>query len=160
MSDVRIGPLCKFYYNSGVYVTPVWEEVDLISDLVNNSSWERGVSSVRRARVVTNEQLMLNLELTGRVRTDYTNEHYNTLRDAHIDTTTLDILVLNGDINKNGSMGFRFDAKVFDFGEDQALGNVIFNDLAVGPCASDNNPMAAISNGSAVTFSEIGADTA
>lgn len=154
--DVRVGVFCKLYINSGSYGSPVWEEVDLISDLADNAAWERGDSSARRSRVRTMEPTMLGLELTGSVRTDYTDDRYNDLRDAFLTNGTLDILVLTGDIGVNGSLGFRFDAKVFDFGSDQALANVLFNSFVMIPSASDNEPQAAISNGSAVTFSDIG----
>lgn len=154
--DVRVGVFCKLYLNTGTYEAPVWEEVDLISDLSDNAAWERGDSSARRSRVRTMEPTMLGLELTGSVRTDYTDDRYNDLRDAFLTNATLDVLVLTGAIETNGSLGFRFDAKVFDFGSDQALANVIFNSFAIIPSASDHEPQAAISNGSAVTFSDIG----
>jgi hypothetical protein len=157
--DIRIGVLCKMYLNTGTWETPVWEEVDLISDLADNAAWERGDSSARRSRVRTMEPTMLSLELTGRIRTDYTDDRYNDIRDAFGDNTVIDVMALTGDIGVNGSLGFRFDAKVFDFGSDQALGNVIFNDFAIIPCASDNPPQMAQSNGSAVTFSSLGTET-
>lgn len=157
--DTRIGVLCKFYINSGTTESPVWEEVDLIGDLADNAAWERGDSSVRRSRVRTMEPTMLGLEITGRIRTDYTDDRYNDIRDAWATNATLDVLVLTGAIETNGSLGFRFDGKVFDFSTDQALGNVIYNDFAIIPSASDNIPMMAQSNGSAVTFTDIGTET-
>jgi hypothetical protein len=85
---------------------------------------------------------MLDLTLTGRVRVDHTDNGYNAIRDAFLAKDTLDVLVLNGKSNQNGSLGYRYDAKVFALGEDQALANVIFNDLTIKPCASVNEPKA------------------
>lgn len=155
MADTRLGVFSKFYVNTGTYGSPTWLEVDLISNLTINAAFDKGESSARRARVKTNEPTMLDLNLTGQVRVDNTDNGYNEIRDAFLAADTVDVLVLNGANTRNGSLGFRFDAKVFSLGEDQSLGSVLFNDIEIGPCASDNDPKSVEVTAGVPVFSDI-----
>lgn len=155
MENTRLGLFSKFYTNDGTYAVPAWVEIDLISDLAVAGAYDEGDSSARRAQVKTQEPTLLDLGLTGRVRVDHTDAGYNNLRDAFIAKETLDVLVLNGKHTINGSLGYRFDAKVFAMGEDQALANVIFNDLSIKPCASVNDPKAVRVTGGIPVFTDI-----
>lgn len=153
--DTRLGILSKFYVNEGTYGAPVWTEIDLISDLAIAGAWDEGDSSARRAQVKTQEPTMLDLGINGRIRVDNTDDGYNLIRDAFLTKGTVDVLALNGKVDQNGSLGFRYDAKVFSLGEDQAMGNVIFNDLTIKPCASDNDPKSVRVTAGAPVFSDI-----
>lgn len=157
MSDVRLGIFSKLYLNQATYPSPDFEtnEADLISDLSSNAAWDEGESSARRSQVKTFEPTMLALDLSGRLRVDHTDATYGILRDAFLQKTTLDLLVLNGAMTRNGSQGFRYDAKVFGFSEDQAMGNVLFNDITLKPCASDNDPKAVLVTAGAPVYSDI-----
>lgn len=154
--DTRLGVFSKLYINEGTYGSPTWTEIDLIGNLAIAGTWDKGESSARRARVRTNEPTLLDLNLTGTIRVDHTDDGYNLVRDAFLDPNgVVDVLVLNGGNTRNGSLGYRFDAKVFSLGEDQALGNVLFNDLEIGPCASDNDPQAVEVTGGVPVYTEI-----
>lgn len=139
-SSTRLGVFSHMYVNTGTYGTPTLSDVDLIGDLAVNADWDEGESSARRSQMKTQEPTMLGFDLDGRLRVDMTDTQYNILRDAFNNKTILDIVVLNGAKDHNNSIGYRVDCKVFGFGEDQALGNVLFNALKIKPCASDNKP--------------------
>lgn len=156
MSEVRTGPDCKVYVNEGTYEAPELTEIDLVADASIDGSYTEGDSSARRAHVQTAEPLMLNLSTDLRVRKDITDAGYNLLRDAFLQKTTIDVFILDGAEDEDNTTGYRFDAKVFSFGEDQALGNVLFNTVNIKPCASDHNPQAVKVVDGTMEFQEIG----
>lgn len=156
MADVRVGIQCAAYYSTGTYGTPVWVLIDLIGDLTVGGAWNEGESTARRTAVQTNEPTTLALDSTGQIRRDHTDVPFGAMRDAFIRKTTIDFLILDGRKERNGSEGYRFDAKVFSFGQDQSRGNVLFNDFGIKPVASDNVPMYAKVVAGVLSYEEIG----
>ena len=154
--DTRLGILSKFYINDGTYGAPTWVEIDLISDMAVNGVWEEGDSSARRTRVATADPTRMTLELAGKVRVDRTDAGYFSLERSFLDTNVIDVLVLNGAKDQNNSSGYRFDAKIFNWSEDQAMGNVLYKDFSIKPCASDNAVKAAHVVGGVPVFTTIG----
>lgn len=138
--ETRLGITSAMYVNEGSYEAPDWLEVDLIGDLQVAGEWQKGESTARRTRVQTNEETVLNLDTTGNIRVDKTDDAYNRLLTAWANGEVLDILVLNGKNDRPNSHGVRFDGKIFNMGEDQSRQNVLFRDFNFGPCASVNLP--------------------
>ncbi len=58
------------------------------------------------------------------------------LRTAYLARAILDILVLDGPRTTNDSYGFRFDAKCFSMGEDQAIESILYQEFMLKPCIS------------------------
>lgn len=133
----RLGVFSRLYVNSnGLYNAPNWLEVDLVSELQNNANWNEGESSVRRGRTVTMEQTNLVLELTGTVRKELSaNAAFAVMNNAFMNATALDIMVLDGSRFQNGSNGFRYWSRIFNWSEDQSLPNVIYKAFTIKPCA-------------------------
>lgn len=156
MSDVRLGVKSKLYLNTGSYGTPAWEEANLISDLQVNASWDEGESSARISLVKTAEPTMLALDIAGKVRVDYAKDHFRLMHEAFIAADSLDVMVLDGAHTQNGSIGYRFDAKIFQWSEDQSLGAVLFKDFTMKPCATDTPAKAVAVAAGVPVFSEIG----
>lgn len=132
----RLGVLSKFYVNTGTYDVPVWTELPLISDCNVNGSWDEGEASARLSRVKSSEPTMLGLEVTGKIRVKGAEENaaYFDMRAAYINDDIVELLVLNGSINEVNAEGYRFEAKVFAWSEDQSLGAVLYKDFSVKPC--------------------------
>lgn len=151
-----LGITSTCYLNSGTYVTPIWNLLDLIADATVKADWNSADASVRRGRVEEAEPTNLVLELTGKVRKSMTDTAFLVLRAAHLIASTLDVLILDGLRTVNGSEGFRFDGKVFQWSEDQSLGVVTFKDFMIKPCISTNLPKSVIVNGGSPTYSAIG----
>jgi hypothetical protein len=152
----RLGILSKTYVNTGTYGSPTWEEIDLIGDLAVNPSWNEGESTARRTRLQTFEPTTLALDVTGKVRVDETDTGFGLLEDSFLNNTVLDVMALNGSKDNEGAAGFRYDARVLNWSEDQALGNVLFKDFNLRPCASANVPKAVKVTAGVPVFSDIG----
>jgi len=154
-----LGITSKLYYNnSGVYAAPTWVEVDLIENLKITAAWNEGEASARREQVQVFEPTNMNLSLEGRIRKEITDVTYLFFRLMHNTRSLIDILVLDGPRTVNGSDGFRFNAKIHGWDEDQALQNVLFKEFALKPCMTviTQPPCIVIVNGGVLSFTTIG----
>ena len=132
----RLGIRSNLWINSGTENTPAWNLLDLISDCNVNAPWDEGDASSRQSRVKMSEPTMLGLEITGKVRVKNSelNAAYLLMMAANRDDSPIDVLVLNGQMTENGVDGFRAYMKVFNWGEDQSLGVVLYKDFTLKPC--------------------------
>jgi hypothetical protein len=151
-----LGITSELHINTGSYGSPTWDEADLIADASVNANWEEGDASTRRTRVKETEPTQMNLEITGRIRVDSTDAAYQAIKEAFIEGSSMDVLILNGPIDVNGSHGYRFDGKVFNMTEDQSLGSVIFREFTIKPCISVNVPQYVMVEGGTPAFTDIG----
>lgn len=157
--ETRIGILSVLYVNDGTYAAPTWIEIDLVSDLAVNPTWNEGESTARRTAVQTFEETTLALELPGKIRVDRSDAGFLVFEQAFHNRGVLDIMALNGAKDQNLSSGYRFDGKLFGFSEDQAMGNVLFKDFTIKPCASVNIPKFVAVVGGVPTFIDFGSLT-
>lgn len=158
MSETRIGVDCKLYVNavaSGDSPAADWEEIPLVADVQVDGTWVESESSARISILDTVEPTTLGLGMTGRVRKDATNAGYNRLRNAWLTREVLDIMELDGAIDKENSTGFRYPAKITAFSEDQSRNNVLYNDFTIKPCASDVAPQSVIVTSGIPVYTEI-----
>jgi hypothetical protein len=159
---MRLGVAAGLYVNTNTYASPTWLEILMLSDLTVTAQWIEGESSTRAARVQTFEQTIMSMELTGRVRKEIGNAAYIQLRTAHGSATALDFLVLDAKNTTVDADGYRFHGRVFNFGEDQSLQNVIFKEFGVKPCvALDDSgnqipPKVALNIAGTLTYGTIG----
>jgi len=157
----RLGVLSKFYVNSGTETTPIWEELPVISDCNVGGDWDEGEASARLSRAKASEPTMMGVEVTGKVRVKGSEAYlaYQLMREAWYKDKILSVLVLNGAFNEEGAEGFRFQAKVFGWSEDQSLGVVLYKDFSVKPCIPDfpvNAPKVAKVSLGVLTYSAFG----
>lgn len=132
----RLGILSKFYVNLGTWDVPVFTELPLISDCNVNGNWDEGDASARLSRVKSSEPTQLTLEITGKLRVKgaISNAAFLAMQAGYYNDTPVDVLVLNGPITEVGADGYRFEAKVFNWSEDQSLGAVLYKDFSIKPC--------------------------
>jgi len=135
----RLGVLSKLYINlSDLSIN--YSLLDLISDCVVNSPWDESDASSRQSRVKLQDVTMMGLEITGKVRVQFAenNQAYLRMRDAYYRDFSIQVLALNGLLNENNVDGFIFQAKVFNWSEDQSLGNTLYKDFSLKPCPYDS----------------------
>jgi hypothetical protein len=123
---VTVGLQCKMYRNSGNYSVPTWNEIPIVRDLTLNL--EKGEAQVK-ARFSTWEQILpllksASIEFDILAETSSANDDHDTLRDAFIDDTVLDLAIAEGNIATSGYEYFRFDALLVKFGRGEPLEGV------------------------------------
>ena len=102
------------------------------------------------------EPTLMDLALTGKIRTDESDATgFVAMETAFLARSSIDVMILDGGNTVNGSRGYRFDAKVFKFGEDQALDGVLFREFELAPCVSDNAVCKAVVASGAAAFTTL-----
>ena len=154
---LHFGFEAKLYYNTGSYGTPTWTVIPLISDCQVTGTWDEADATTRYgAGVKQMEPSLLAVEIAGKIRTDEGDTTFVALADAFFGRNVVDVLVLNGASDANGSRGYRFEAKVFNWTESQNPGDLSFHEFSLKPCASENAPKRAVVASGAPVFSAIG----
>jgi hypothetical protein len=154
----KLGINAKAYRNTGSYNAPVWSELTLISDLSVNPAWDEASADARESRIKQVRKTMMGLEVTGRMKKKPLDTNYEAFMNALNSDDVLDLLILDGPRETEGSRGYRFDAQVFGGTEDQAMGNVLYQDFAIKPSLETNPPKAVkVAAGGVLTYAIPGA---
>jgi len=151
----KTGIKCKLYLNTATYGSPTWVAIDFISDLAVNAVWDEAEGNIRGERVKSVAKTLLSLEITGKIRASDTDTNYATIIGAALSDSTLDLMVLNGADDVNGTRGYRADFVVLGASEDQSLGAVIFDDITLKPAISTNAVKSVLVTAGAPVFSSI-----
>ena len=95
---------------------------------------------------------MLDFGVTGKLLAQASGTNYATIYGAFLTDAIVNFLVLNGGSTVNGARGFMFDSQVTNMSEDQAIGNVIYQDFELIPVYSGNAPQSALVTTGAPVF--------
>lgn len=152
---IKRGYACKLYRNTANFGTPTWDEVTALGDVQLNLSWDEFDATMRGDGVKSSEPTLLGIEVTGRIRSDENSTDYTTLETAAYTKALVDVLVLDGTSTVNGSRGVRAEMKIFNWSEDQALGNILFREFTLRPCVSENARQSCIVTAGAPAFTAL-----
>ncbi len=135
---VKYGFKGKIYFNGASYGSPSWNEVANVRDVKLGAEMTEQDATTRAAGgVELAEPILHKLSVGGKIRNDTSDTTgFVALRTAYLARAILDILVLDGPRTTNDSYGFRFDAKCFSMGEDQAIENILYQEFMLKPCIS------------------------
>jgi hypothetical protein len=150
----------KLYYRSaGSYGSPTFTAIDIVADANVEPVWDEGAADSRESRVHAFMKTMLGLQVSFRLKKKPTNAAYEALMNALVGDTVIDFLVMDGDKDTVNNRGWRFDAQVYSGSEDQALANVLYEDMTIKPYPGDNPVKAVlVGAGPALTYSIPGAN--
>lgn len=152
---IKRGYASKIYYNTASFGTPTWVECTLVGDATVKLTFEEDDATTRGDGVKAAEPTLLGIEVTGRMRSDENNTQMVAWETAFFTRALLDLLVLDSSNATNGGRGIRYEGKLFDWSEDQALGKVLFRDFMHKPCASENARQKAIISGGSPVLTAI-----
>ena len=153
---LKKGYTAKLYRNSATYGTPTWVEIDNVRDVNFPHAYEKLEATTRASGGVKEyEPGELELSFSFKIRSDEADTDFTSLETAYLARSLIDLMILDGDKATNGSRGYRYEAKVFSMGEDQAIGNILFRDVEVGPCISANAKATVVVASGAPVFTTI-----
>jgi len=127
----KTGHKCKAYINSGTHETPVWAELKDIGDL-SVSDLEMALAELKRRGSNFTKALpgIFNLFATEfRLHHGLDAEVFTTLRQAFFSQTPIEVAVMNGAIDLEGSEGLRMPVLVAQFPWQQGLDEVHGHDV-------------------------------
>jgi len=130
------------YRNTGSHGSPSWSPVTVIADLSANATWDKADANSRASRIKKSLKTMLGLTFTGNLKVKPGDANYEAFIDAVNSDDILDLLILNGSKDTEGSRGYRIDAQVSEGTEDQAMANALYLAITIDPTDSDNEPQA------------------
>lgn len=151
----KLGISAVLYRNTASYGTPTWTAVTCVSDLAINPAWDEADGSTRGSRVKASAKTLLGLEITGKLKVDGADEGYAAIADALLSDTPLDLMILDGGSTTNDVRGWRADFHVFSASQDQAMANVLFDDIVLKPAVSANPTKSVVVASGAPVFSAI-----
>ena len=139
--SVRLGLDAKLYRNAGSFAVPTWTEVKNVRDLTLNL--EAGEADVTtranagwRATVATLKDASVEFEMVW----DSADPDFAAYRDAFLNTTAIEVAVMDGDIVTSGSQGLRATCMVTKFSRNEALEEAITVSVTIKPTFAANPP--------------------
>ena len=138
---IKLGMEAKLYRNTGVYATPVWEELQNVKDLTLNL--EAGEADVTtrgnagwRATIATLKDGSIEFEMVW----DTEDASFTAIKDAFFGNTTVEFAVMDGDVMTSGSQGLRAEMSITGFSRPEALEEAIMVSVTAKPTYSANPP--------------------
>ena len=139
--SVRRGLDASLYRNTGTYELPVWAEISNTKDLTLNL--EKGEADVTtrandgwRATVGTLKDGSIEFEMVW----DTEDAGFTALQSAYFDDTSVELAVMDGDIEEAGSQGLRASFVVTNFTRNEPLEEAMTVSVTLKIAYSDNAP--------------------
>lgn len=145
---MKLGIDGKLYYNTSEdadpYANPEWTEIDNVRDLsLNNEAAEADVTTRRNAGWEAVAAVLLKNSIEWGMVYDLDDEAYVALQDAFLARTTIELLILDGDIEAVGQHdGLRATYSVFKFGRSEKNTEAMITEVSVKPAYNANPPEA------------------
>ena len=138
---IKLGLDAKLYRNTGTYAVPVWSEITNVRDLT--LSLEEGEADVTtranggwRATAGTLKDASVEFEMVW----DSADTEFQAIRDAFLNDTTIEMLVLDDDVATPGSQGLRAEMRVASFSRSEELEEAIKVSVSLKPAYATNPP--------------------
>jgi len=150
----KVGYEGALYYNSGTSGSPIWVEIDTTRDVTLNMSANDVDDTSRttngwRSRLQGLKEWGADFEMVYNTA----NTAWQKVREAFIDGTVIEILILDGDISVDDNEGLRGNAFVTDFTKEEPLEDVQSNSTSF---VGNGEPTWVVSSGGAVTAKDTG----
>lgn len=132
---IYVGLDAKLYRNTGTYASPVWNEIDIASDVTLSLEKTKAEATARNSKWKRHAVGLKSASLSIKILADTGQEDYLALRNAYMNDTVLDLAIASGPITTSGTEYFRADFHIFTFPIGQPLEEIgtveIEADLAV-----------------------------
>jgi len=136
-----LGLNAKLYRNTGTYGSPTWDLVGNVKDLtLNLESAEADVTTRAnngwRATVPTLNDASIEFEMVW----DTGDADFTAIKDAYINKTTIEFLVLDGLVATTGSQGLRATCSIASFTRNEELEEALSVSVSAKPTYAANAP--------------------
>lgn len=129
------------YRNTGTYLSPTWTKITGIRDLTLNLDSEQADVATREtgrwsAKAVVELTASVDIEMIWRTA----NTHFAAFRTTYINTSTIEVLILDGPVTTPGSEGLRMESQVGKISRPEPLKDAMKGTVQLVPTLSDNAP--------------------
>lgn len=144
LPTVPLGLEAKFYRNTASYAEPTWNEITHVKDLTLNLEKGETDISVRnttwRLRRGTLKDANIEFTLQDNKTNSDAQADIDAFRDAFLNNTSIECLVLDGPLTESGAEGLRASMEVFNFTRNENLEEALMYNVTIRPTESSNNP--------------------
>lgn len=135
------GVECKVYFNTATYGTPTWVEWSCARDTTLSIDYEEVDASCRGGGGYRQSAIALtSIEVSGNAIKDKADTTFVAIEAAARAKTVIDILVLDGPRLSASTDGYRMDAQIFNWTENQPFEDTVTIDFSIKPARSANAP--------------------
>jgi hypothetical protein len=130
---IVLGLNAKLYRNTGTFSTPVWNEIDIARDVtLTLESSEADVSS-RVSQWRATAAALKDASIEFQMVWDQAHADLVAVKDAWVNNTDLELLVLDGSSATTGNSGLRAICRIFSFTRNEALEEALTVDVVAKP---------------------------
>ncbi len=127
--------------NADPYANPDWQPWSCCKDVKLDLTWNSADASCRGGgRFVQNLLTSGELKITGSAVKEKDDPVFVAVAAAALNTTILDLIVLDGPKSNATSEGFRFSGQVSSWSENQAYQDAVMMDFEIGVARSSHAP--------------------
>lgn len=138
-TGLRLGANAKFYRNTGVYATPVWDIINNIHDFNVPMKWTEAPVTTRGAGgTIQVEPTLKDISFEFDMLEDMDDTDFTTLLAAFHAKTKLDVFACSGAYNAAGENYVRGEVKITDMSKGEPLDGVDTYKVVMKPCYSTN----------------------
>ena len=141
MSSTKLGKDAIIYINTGSYAAPTWTEgenvkdVDLSLEKEKTDVTRRGSGSWKKSKTT-----WLSGSVNFDIIADGTDTFFTTVRDAFLNATAKEFLVVDGAYNVVGHEGLRATCEITKFARSEKLSDPVTYSITIEPTDADNEP--------------------
>lgn len=135
------GLSCKVYRNTGSYGSPVWALWQCVRDTTIDITFDevdatcRGGGGLRQNAVT-----LTTIEVSGEAIKEKTDTSFVAMELAARNKAIVDVMVLDGAEDVEGTTGWRFDAHITSWSEAQPVEDIVKVSFTLKPARSENVP--------------------
>jgi hypothetical protein len=135
----RLGMDGIVYYNSATWGTPTWVAVNNVGDVT--LPMEAGEAEIKRRGSAFTEYLvaLLDVGIEFSMPYDGTDTAWLKIAQTFFDRGTIDLLVMDGAVDVNGSQGLRMTAIITGFPKDEPLEEGMAFSVTAKPAPNAND---------------------
>jgi hypothetical protein len=137
----KLGMSAKIYRNTATYSSPAWTEIANVKDVtLTLEASETDVTTRANAGWRATAQTLKDASVEFEMVWDTTDAGFTALQEAYFANTTIELAVMDGDINASGSQGLRATMMVTNFSRSEPLEEAITVSVTLKPTYADNAP--------------------
>jgi len=136
----KLGKDCRVYRNTATWASPTWSEVTDVKDLTVGDSKSEADASTRASDIKRVRTAMRELSIDIAMLWDPDDAGFVAFRDAYLNGTPIELLILTGDVETAGNEGPRADWEVTKLERTENLEELATANVTIKPGYTANLP--------------------
>ena len=137
----KFGRDCKLYHNTGTHAVPTWVEINDVKDLtLPLGKSEADVTTRKTGKYKAVRGVLREVSLDFEMIWDTQDAGFNTILNAFLNDTPIEVAVMDGSITTPGSQGLVATVDVLKCDRGEPVGEVVTATVTMKPTYAENAP--------------------